>query len=230
MRVVLADILESEGHLTTVSPDGGTGLQTALEDPPDLLLLDVMLPKLDGFTICETLRNKGLHFPILMLTAKGAVDDRVEGLNCGADDYLTKPFSERELIARVQALLRRAQLNSAPTERVDPIEFGGLIIDLENREALVNETAVPFTHKEFEVLQLLWDAEGKPISRETFLNAVWGYDAYPTTRTVDTHIATIRHKIHAAGGDATHLQTVHGIGYRLIRTKTTQSFPGSEGG
>jgi len=170
-----------------------------------------MMPKLDGFAVSAELRRLERTIPILMLTAKGQIDDRVNGLDAGADDYLVKPFSMEELLARIRALLRRS---SKSGNVVEQLQFGDLRIDLTKR-TVADRPDVHFTTKEFAMLQLLADSNGEPVSREKFLDVVWGYASYPTTRTVDNHIASIRSKIEPEPGKPRYLKTVHGIGYRL---------------
>src|SRR5438093_78268 len=171
-----------------------------------------MLPKLDGFALCAELRLLSNDVTVLMLTAKGQVEDRVTGLDAGADDYLVKPFSTDELLARVRALLRRMGKPGASTDR---LEFNGLRIDFIQQRASRGRVALHFTAKEFAMLRLLADAHGEPVSRERFLDLVWGYAAFPTTRTVDNHIASLRSKIEKDPDNPKFIKTVHGVGYRL---------------
>ena len=192
MRTALADCLEGEGYRVLTAADGATGLDRALREKPDLILLDIMLPKLDGFALCAELRKLGRATPVLMLTAKGLVQDRVRGLDVGADDYLVKPFSTEELLARVRALLRRAV---RPARSLTATTLGDVRIDFAKQQAWRGRKELHLTAKEFAVLRLLVEAEGEPVSRERFLDVVWGYAAFPTTRTVDNHIATLRARI-----------------------------------
>lgn len=212
MRTALQDILEDEGYRVLLAEDGARALERVVAEKPDLVLLDIMLPRLDGFAVCAEVRRQSNPVPVLMLTAKGQVDDRVQGLDAGADDYLIKPFSTQELLARVRALLRRVQ---RPTRAVNNLELGDVKIDFAQRKARRGRKALHFTTKEFAVLQLLAEAAGEPVSRERFLDRVWGYTAFPTTRTVDNHIATIRSKIEKDPENPRWIQTVHGMGYRL---------------
>jgi len=212
MRTALADLLASEGYRVLAAADGESGLRRALDEKPDLILLDIMMPKLDGFTLCAELRRLGHTMPILMLTAKGQIDDRVTGLDAGADDYLVKPFSSEELLARVRALLRRVERKSkAPAK----LKLGEIEIDLARQTAIRGKKQIHLTAKEFSMLRLLAEAEGEPVTREKFLDVVWGYAAFPTTRTVDNHIASLRAKIEKNPDDPRWLKTVHGVGYRL---------------
>jgi len=179
MRTALADCLQAEGYRVLTAADGQSGLQRALEEQPDLILLDIMMPRLDGFALCAELRRLGRQVPILMLTAKGQVQDRVRGLDAGADDYLVKPFSTDELLARVRALLRRIE---RPAQQVRTLALGQVRVDF---------------------------------AAQQFLDVVWGVTAFPTTRTVDNHIAMLRAKIEPDPENPRWIKTVHGAGYRL---------------
>ena len=213
MRTALQDCLQSDGYRVLSAADGESGLQRAISDKPDLILLDIMMPRLDGYAVATELRRLGNVTPILMLTAKGQVHDRVTGLDAGADDYLVKPFSLDELLARVRALLRRTQRQSkAPAQ----LALGDLRIDLARQSAQRGRKLVHFTAKEFAMIRLLVEAEGEPVTRERFLDVVWGYGAFPTTRTVDTHIASLRGKMEKNPDDPRWIKTVHGVGYRLV--------------
>ena len=212
MRIALQDILATEGHRIITAADGEAGFQRAIEEKPDLVLLDIMMPRMDGFQVCSELRRLTNAVPILMLTAKGQVDDRVKGLDCGADDYLIKPFSTEELLARVRALLRRHQrLEKA----VSYLELGGVRIDLVKQTATRGRKQIYLTAREFAMLRLLVESAGEPVSRERFLDVVWGYAAFPTTRTVDNHIASLRSKLEPSPEQPRYIKTIHGIGYRL---------------
>src|SRR2546426_315145 len=212
MRTALADVLEGEGYRALTAADGEIGLRKAVEEKPDLILLDIMMPKLDGFAVCAELRRLANPVPVLMLTAKGQVEDRVSGLDAGADDYLVKPFSTEELLARVRALLRRARkLGHAPAK----LKLGEVEIDLARQTAMRGRKQIHLTAKEFSMLRLLADAAGEPVSREKFLDVVWGYTAFPTTRTVDNHVASLRAKVEKNPDAPRWIKTVHGVGYRL---------------
>ena len=213
MRTALTDILTAEGHRVVTADNGELGLAQARRQKPDLILLDVMMPKLDGFAVVTALRRAGIGVPVLMLTAKGLTTDRVTGLDAGADDYLVKPFSRDELLARVRALLRRAARHS-PTGP-DLLHFGPITVDLVRLEARGRRTPVHLTAKDFSILRLLAERAGEPVSREQFLDVVWGVNAFPTTRTVDMHIATLRAKLEPDPAEPRYLKTVHGVGYRL---------------
>lgn len=212
MRTALQDCLEGEGYRALTAADGESGLQRALEEKPDLILLDVMMPRLDGYAVAAELRRLGNAVPILMLTAKGQIEDRVAGLDSGADDYLVKPFSTDELLARVRAILRRAQKQ---TKLGDALILGDVRIDFVQQQAWRKRKPLHLTAKEFAMLRLMFESAGEPVSRERFLDAVWGYTAFPTTRTVDNHIATLRGKIETNPDEPRWIQTVHGVGYRL---------------
>jgi len=212
MRTALEDCLAGEGFRVITAADGERGLARAVKEKPDLILLDVMMPRLDGFALCAELRRLGHAMPVLMLTAKGQVRDRVNGLDAGADDYLVKPFSTDELLARVRALLRRVQ---RPSEAMREIALGETYIDFIRQQVTRKRKEVHFTAKEFAMLRLLAEANGEPVSREKFLDAVWGYAAFPTTRTVDMHIASLRRKLENNPDTPRWIRTVHGVGYRL---------------
>jgi DNA-binding response OmpR family regulator len=212
MRTALADLLAAEGYRVMTAADGESGLQRALAEKPDLILLDIMLPKLDGFALCAELRRLASAVPVLMLTAKGQIEDRVTGLDAGADDYLVKPFSTEELLARVRALLRRVERK---TKSPVKLKLGETEIDLARQTAVRGKKPVHLTAKEFAMLRLLAEADGEPVTRERFLDVVWGYTAFPTTRTVDNHVASLRAKLEKNPDAPRWLKTVHGVGYRL---------------
>jgi len=213
LRTVLKDILRDEGHRVLVASDGEAGLERILRDRPDLVLLDVMLPKIDGFRVCREARQRGLEMPVLMLTAKSQVEDRVLGLDSGADDYLVKPFSTRELLARVRALLRRTELKRR--QALHRLRLDDLRIDFARMEAASRSKPVDFTAREFGMLRLLAEKVGEPVSRQEFLDRVWDYHAFPTTRTVDNHIVKLRAKVEPDPQRPAWIHTVHGVGYRL---------------
>src|ERR1051325_10809612 len=212
MRTALHDVLAGEDYRVLTASDGESGLRRALDEKPDLVVLDVMMPKLDGFAICAELRRVSNSVPILMLTAKGQIEDRVTGLDAGADDYLVKPFSTEELLARVRALLRRFERQTkAPTR----LQLGDVEIDLVRQTARRGRKPLHLTATEIAMLRLMAETPGEPVSRERFLDVVWGYAAFPTTRTVDTHIGNLRNKIERDPDAPRWLKTVHGVGYRL---------------
>jgi len=212
MRTALQDCLAADGYRVLTAANGEEGLQRALDEQPDLILLDLMMPKLDGFALCAELRRLANPVPVLILTAKGQIEDRVRGLDVGADDYLVKPFSLDELLARVRALLRRIHRAS---RIVTTLKLGETRIDFTRQTATRRHQPLHLTAKEFAMLRLLAEAAGEPVSRERFLDVVWGYTAFPTTRTVDTHIASLRGKLEPEPDQPRWLQTVHGVGYRL---------------
>jgi DNA-binding response OmpR family regulator len=212
MRTALEDCLAAEGYRVLTAADGQCGLKRALEEKPDLILLDIMMPRLDGYAVCAELRRLSSAVPILMLTAKGMVIDRVAGLDAGADDYLVKPFSTEELLARVRALLRRTK-KEGKTPRV--LQLADVKIDFARQTAFRGRKQLHLTAKEFAMLRLMAEAPGEPVSRERFLDLVWGYGAFPTTRTVDNHIASLRGKIEPNPDQPRWIKTVHGVGYKL---------------
>jgi DNA-binding response OmpR family regulator len=212
MRVALRDTLERQGYRVLVADDGEAGLAKALDSQPDLIVLDVMMPRLDGFALCAELRRLAQNLPILMLTAKGRVEDRVSGLDAGADDYLVKPFSRDELLARVRALLRRSQRQARSLKTVT---LGEVRLDFVQQRAWRRQRELSLTAKEFAMLRLLLENPGEPVSRERFLDVVWGLTAFPTTRTVDKHIASLRAKIETDPDQPVYIQTVHAVGYRI---------------
>jgi DNA-binding response OmpR family regulator len=211
MRTALQDVLVGEDYRVLTASDGEAGLRRALAEKPDLILLDIMMPKLDGFAICAELRRLSNSVPILMLTAKGQVEDRVTGLDAGADDYLVKPFSTEELLARVRALLRRMQRKT----NASTLTFGDARVDLIKQTAFKGKKPLHLTAKEFAMLRLMAESAGEPISRERFLDIVWDYTAFPTTRTVDNHIASLRRKLERNPDEPRWFKTVHGVGYKL---------------
>lgn len=212
MRSALVETLRAEGYHVRAAADGLAGLELACTEAFDLILLDVMMPHLDGYEVCRSLRQRGKDMPVLMLTAKGLVDDRVQGLDCGADDYLVKPFSLKELLARVRALLRRHERDDAVPEQ---ITIGPATIDF-NKSTLTREgTTSVLSAKELGILRLLVARRGQTVTREDFLDIVWGYHAYPSTRTVDNFIAALRSKLEPDPTAPVHLQTIRSQGYRL---------------
>jgi DNA-binding response OmpR family regulator len=212
MRTALAETLAAEGYRVRSAADGIAGLELACTETFDLVLLDVMMPGLDGFALCGELRQRGRTMPVLMLTAKGQIDDRVAGLDSGADDYLVKPFSLKELLARVRALLRRAEHGQAVPEL---LELGGTTIDFRRCVLTRAGQQYPLSEKENGMLRLLVAHAGEAVSREKFLDVVWGYHAYPSLRTIDNFITGLRVKLEADPAQPRHLLTVRGVGYRL---------------
>lgn len=217
MREALEKCLAGEGYRVITAEQGEKGLQAAVDEKPDLVLLDIMMPRLDGFAVCSELRRLGIPVPVLMLTAKGRVEDRVHGLDAGADDYLVKPFSTEELLARVRALLRRARRQGKSTQE---LVMGSVRIDFVRQQAWLQKKPLELTVKEFAILRLMAEFPGEPVSRERFLDAVWGYGSFPVTRTVDSHIAVLRAKIEPDPEKPRYIITVHGVGYRLESNET----------
>ena len=209
----LADNLEYESYEVLTATDGAAGYRMLREEKPDLVILDLMLPTMTGYELCRRARQEGITTPILMLTARSEEIDRVLGLDLGADDYVTKPFSLAELLARVRAILRRA----APRDALpDEIQFADVEVDFRSYEAQKGGKAVRMARKEFGILRLLAARSGEVISRDELLNEVWEYNAYPSTRTVDNHIASLRAKLEDDPASPRHLLTVHGVGYKLV--------------
>jgi DNA-binding response OmpR family regulator len=210
----LVDNLEYENNEVLSATDGAKGYAMIREQKPDLVILDLMLPKMSGYEICRKVRAEGNTTPILMLTARGEEMDRDAGLDLGADDYVTKPFSVPELLARIRALLRRAQApHSSPLP--DELRFDDVVVDFRSFEARKGDQKLKLSRKEFGVLRLLAARMGDVVTRDELLNEVWDYDRYPTTRTVDNHIASLRAKLEADPAQPNHLITVHGVGYKL---------------
>ncbi len=215
VRAGLRTVLETEGFTVEEAADGDSGLARALATPPpDLMLLDLMIPRRDGFEVCRELRARGSKMPVLILTARAAEVDKVLGLELGADDYVTKPFSVREIVARVRALLRR--LGDSASDPTSSLRIGDAEIDLERARIRRGEQEEPLFHYEREILRLLLRAQGSPVTRHEILNEIWGLDSFPTTRTVDFHVCNLRKKIEPDAAAPRHLLTVHGVGYRLV--------------
>jgi two-component system alkaline phosphatase synthesis response regulator PhoP len=212
--LTLSDRLKSEGYQLQVASDGEAGFDLAVSGDHDLIILDVMLPKRNGFDVCRDLRQKNIRTPILMLTAKGETIDKVLGLKLGADDYLTKPFEVIELLARIEALLRRAPAAAGAT--LESFRFGDVTIDFKSAETLKHERPIELSAMEFKLLQFLIENRGTVHSRDELLDSVWGYDAMPSTRTVDVHIAWLRQKLENNPKHPQHIQTVHGMGYKFV--------------
>lgn len=212
--ITLTDRLASEGFDVTSAADGKRGFELASTESFDLLILDVMLPKKNGYDIARDLRQKGISIPILMLTAKGETIDKVLGLKLGADDYLTKPFEVLELLARVEALLRRSpnQNDAIPN---GAFRFGDIGVDFKRAEVTRKNAPVELSAMEFRLLQFFIENRGTVHSRDDLLDAVWGYDAMPTTRTVDVHVAWLRQKLEENPRHPQYIHTVHGMGYKF---------------
>jgi two-component system alkaline phosphatase synthesis response regulator PhoP len=213
MVLGLKDNFEFEGYEVATAADGAAGLERARAQKPDLVILDIMLPKLSGLEVCKTLRSEGFDAPIIMLTARGQEIDKVVGLELGADDYVTKPFSIRELLARVRAILRRTD---GTKKRLSRYRFADLELDFETYRAKKAGEPLDMSPREFELLRYLIERKGETVSRDRLLEDVWGYESYPSTRTVDTHIAKLRAKIGDSGSEPRHILTIHGMGYKFV--------------
>lgn len=211
----LKDNLEYEGYQVIEAADGETGYCQIKEQKPDLVVLDLMLPKMSGYEVCRKVREEGNTVPILMLTARGEEVDRVLGLDLGADDYVTKPFSLPELLARIRAIFRRIQ-QSKSGELPDQLKLGDVVVDFKRFDTLKDGKQLKLTRKEYGILRLLALRGGEVVTRDELLDEVWGYDRYPTTRTVDNHIGLLRNKLEDDPAHPCYLITVHGVGYRLI--------------
>jgi len=218
---IIKTCLIREGYRVLQATTGERGLQMALEEKPDLVILDVMLPAMDGVAVCAELRR--LHFPapVLMLTSKAEVEHRIRGLNTGADDYLPKPFDHREFLARVKALLRRQQRDE---KKSFLLRFGDVHLDLEKRSATRGANPLKLTKTEFAMLDLLAKNAGKSVSREQILDSVWGYTYFPTTRTVDTHIYRLRKKLGDDGEQPKWIQKIQGEGYCLSESAIVRPY------
>lgn len=211
----LQEILKSEGYEVATCSQGNEALAAVEKQAPDLVLLDVMLPGMSGYDICRELRNTNRKLPVLMLTAKGQEIDKVVGLDLGADDYVTKPFGVRELIARIQALLRRTSAQTPGNEAPDTFKIGKAVIDSKRFQARIGTKKEELTPKELKLLQFFHGKPGEVLSRDLLLNEIWGYNYYGTTRTLDQMIVQLRRKIGDNGHEPKYLLTVYGVGYRL---------------
>jgi DNA-binding response OmpR family regulator len=214
MQRGLKDNLEFEGHEVTIAGDGNKGLQTLLRETFDIIVLDVMLPQMSGFDIVRKAREKGVRTPILMLTAKGEEIDKVLGLELGADDYVTKPFGLHELIARINALLRRAIPSGAAADNV--MKLGDVTVNFAAYTGSKNGRPFTMTPKEFEILKYLWQHQNETVSRDDLLTKIWGYDESVSTRTVDNFVLKLRQKIETDPAHPRTIITIHGTGYKLI--------------
>ena len=213
MILGLKDSCEYEGYEVSVARDGKEGLQKALAEKVDIILLDVMLPVMSGIDVCRTLRSRGIETPILMLTARSQEIDKVVGLEVGADDYVTKPFSIKELLARIRAHLRRA---SKQVVDLESFTFGDVELNFKKYVAQKGGQVLELSAREFEILRYLVRHRGEIVTRDQLLDEVWGYDSTPVTRTVDNHIARLRQKIEQDPSAPQHIITVHRIGYRFV--------------
>jgi DNA-binding response OmpR family regulator len=215
MLLGLRDNLELEGYEVQTAGDGEEGLARAGSFGPDLVILDVMLPKKNGFDVCRELRARSNTTPIVMLTARSAERDVVLGLDAGADDYLTKPFGAQELLARVRAVLRRTGAQK-PTTISDIVKIGDIEIDFKLHQARRGKARIDFTAREFDLLRYFVQHTGQVVTREQILNEVWGYEEFPTTRTIDNFVAKLRQKIERAPHAPEHILTIHGSGYKFV--------------
>jgi two-component system alkaline phosphatase synthesis response regulator PhoP len=214
LRRRLCGRLAGEGHLVEQAGDGEAGLARALTEPFDLVVLDVLLPERSGFDVCRELRRRGVETPVIMLGSRGQVQDRVVGLRLGADDYLVKPFAMLELLARVEARLRREV--PAARDAAQVYRFGDIDVDFRKAEVLRAGQPVSLSAKEFQLLQYLVRQRGATLSRDELLNEVWGYDAMPSTRTVDVHVAWLRRKLEPSPRRPQYILTRHGLGYKFV--------------
>lgn len=213
--LTLTDLLTSEGYHVETAQDGHQGLERASRGDFDLIILDVMLPGKNGFDVCRDLRHRGVHTPIIMLTARGQIIDKVLGLKLGADDYLTKPFEPLELLARLEALLRRVS-SPASAKLAETFQFGSVIVDFRSTEVRRNGTLVEMSAREFELLRYFIQQRGVTISRQQLLRDVWGYDRAIFTRTVDVHVGLLRQKLEEEAKNPRHFLTVRGFGYKFV--------------
>jgi two-component system, OmpR family, alkaline phosphatase synthesis response regulator PhoP len=214
LQLALSDRLASEGFQVETAGDGNTAIARASGEPFDIIVLDVMLPGKDGFEVARTLRQQGINTPILMLTARTEVVDRVVGLKLGADDYLTKPFEMIELVARIEALLRRAPTTGGVS--LERYQFGDVAVDVRKAEVTKNGSIVELSAKEFHLLRYFIEHRGATLSREELLHQVWGYQATPSTRTVDVHVSWLRQKLEPNVRVPQFILTVHGLGYKFV--------------
>jgi two-component system alkaline phosphatase synthesis response regulator PhoP len=213
MSTALRDGFEYEGFSVTVARDGARGLRLALESTPDIIILDVMLPKLSGLDLCRRIRSEKSEVPVIMLTARGQEIDKVLGLKTGADDYITKPFSFMELMARVEAVLRRARSRASPSGA--PCQFGDVEVDFRKCEASKGSRPIELSAREWRLLEYFAEHRGQVLSRDQLLTAVWGYHSDSFSRTVDMHVAKLRRKIEDQPDTPRHIVTVHGVGYKF---------------
>ncbi|MFC1667921.1 response regulator transcription factor [Chlamydiota bacterium] len=209
----LKDNLEIENFEVVTAVDGDTGLEKGLHENFDLILLDVMLPGMNGFDICKTLRKKNIRTPVIMLTARGQEVDKVVGLEIGADDYITKPFSLRELIARIKAIFRRS---NGKVAHIDHYEFDDVVIDFKSYVITKHNKKYEFTSSEFQILKYLIEHKDEVVSREELISMLWGTDSYVTTRTIDNHIVKLRKGIEKDPANPKHFLTIRGVGYKFV--------------
>ena len=212
IRKSLVMNLELEGFKVLTAVDGEEGVALINQQKPDLIIMDVMMPRKDGLQACREVRMAGISTPLILLTARSTEVDKVLGLDLGADDYLAKPFGMLELIARVKALLRRIQRVTS----IDEIKFSDVVVDFKAYRALKNQEPIELSAREYRLLRYLVSKQGSVVTRDELLDEVWGYNSYPTTRTVDNHIARLRQKIESNIDEPQHILTVHGVGYKFV--------------
>jgi DNA-binding response OmpR family regulator len=212
IRKSLVMNLELEGFKVITAPDGEEGVTLISQQKPDLIIMDVMMPRKDGLQACREIRVAGISTPLILLTARSTEVDKVLGLDLGADDYLAKPFGMLELIARVKALLRRIQRVTS----IDEVRFSDIVVDFKAYRALKNAAPIELSAREYRLLRYLVSKQGSVVTRDELLDEVWGYNSYPTTRTVDNHIARLRQKIETNIDEPQHILTVHGVGYKFV--------------
>jgi DNA-binding response OmpR family regulator len=208
----LKDILEFEGYQVAIAANGKEGVAGVVREVPDCIILDIMLPDLSGYQVCEQIRRQKINIPIIMLTAKAQDYDKIRGLEVGADDYLTKPFSVGELLARVMALLRRS---IRYTREIDVVQVGSSVVDVRHFRVQRGNKEQSLSHYEVELFKLLYENAGKPVTRDEILDKVWGTENYPTNRTVDNFIVKLRKKIEEDYRNPKHILTIYGVGYKL---------------
>lgn len=213
LRMTVGDRLRSDGYIVDCAADGDEAFEKATHLPFDLIILDIMLPKRDGFAVCRDIRQAGLITPVLMLTARGQTQDKVSGLKIGADDYVTKPFDMQELMARVEALLRRAP--SRPAMQLGSFQFGSVHVNLRGTEVTRDGKPVNLSAREFQLLRYFVEHAGATVSRDKLLKEVWGYSADTFTRTVDVHVASLRQKLEADPKQPKYILTIQGLGYKF---------------
>jgi DNA-binding response OmpR family regulator len=219
----VADNLRFEQYEVVTASDGETAYVLLQREQPDLIVLDLMLPRMSGLELCRRLRTEDVQVPVLMLTARGEEADRVRGLDMGGDDYVTKPFSLPELMARVRALLRRASSASGGPQI---LKFGAVEVDFRRYAAHRRGQPIEMTRKEFALLRFLASREDAVVTRDEILNKVWGFDSYPITRTVDNHVSSLRAKLEPDPARPIHIQTVHGVGYKFVRNRNHEGHEG----
>ena len=220
LSMAIRDELEFEGFEASIVEDGTAGFDRILAEAPDLVVLDIMLPGKNGFEICREVRGRGMNIPIIMLTARAQEVDRVRGLESGADDYVIKPFSLAELVARIRAVLRRTQATNRAEGTSEILQVGELRLDVRKQKALIGGRQIELTHKEFQLLEFLLRHPGEVISRDEFLSRLWGEEIYVTPRNVDTHMASLRKKIEDDADRPRYILSIRGAGYKLNEDPT----------